>query len=143
MFLSYLFTAFLAGAEVQALAVSSPFSNVKGSCQMVQKPYAKGNLRCGWPGPLDESRTSVLSIPTVAVDLASCAQVCHSTNGCLSFGFWNDHSCQLYSKSLLDMKISPQNSSTDNSTTFYAKGCWKEQCARLPKPCVCTKRLTG
>jgi len=121
-----------------------PVSDAKGICQMVHKPSPNPNLRCGWPGPLDASRVAILSAPSVVADLTSCADVCHDTAGCISFGFtFNDQSCQLYSKSLLTMNIASPNSTVANSTTYYNTGCWQKQCAPVPQSCVCTEHFDG
>ena len=130
---SSLCLALVAIASVGAHPFSPPVSDAKGTCQMVHKPSPNSNLRCGWPGPLDASRVATLDTPSVVADLPGCAEMCHDTAGCVSFGFtFNDQACQLYSKSLLTMNIASPNSTVANSTTYYNTGCWQKQCAPVP-----------
>jgi hypothetical protein len=137
MQLSYLFTTFLTLASVQGVVI--PKNRI---CTMNPKLHPNPNLRCGWPGPLDPSRISTIGEPSTVTDLASCADLCHSTKGCISFGLTGE-SCQIYDRSLLNMNIALPNITSDLSTVFYNKGCWKQECTIAPKPCVCTEKVVG
>lgn len=142
MLWSYIFIALVALTQVKALAIA-PVNNAIGSCQMVHKPTPGPNLRCGWPGPLDQNRVSTLGNSSFTSTLELCADLCHSTGDCVSFGFSNEQACQLYDKSLLNMNIALPNGTTGSSTTFYNHGCWKQECATVSNPCVCTAKFTG
>jgi hypothetical protein len=134
---SYLFSTLLALASVQAVVIPK-----NRTCTMVPKSNPNPNIRCGWSGPLDPSRISTMGEDSVVTDLVSCASLCHSTPGCISFGM-TDLSCQLYNRSLLNMNIALPNNATTSQTTFYNKGCWKQECTIAPKPCVCTEKVVG
>ena len=141
MFLPRLLAALAALAHVQALPASGP-SDAPGSCQMLQKPTPNPNLRCGWPGPLDPVRVRTLGTAGTAADLETCAEVCYMNAKCVSFGYSRNQTCQLYSRSLLLMNTAPTDDATDSSTTFYNRGCWRQDCAVVAKPCVCTAEFT-
>ena len=141
MHLAFLST--LLGVTLVQGAALLPSSNATAkSCNMILKPEHNPNIRCGWPGPLVPGQIATLGLPFTVSDLESCAELCHDDRNCISFGL-TAASCQLYSKSLLDMGIEPALPGADLSTTFYNKGCWKPVCTAPPTPCLCTARVTG
>lgn len=148
MYLLYLTFQLLTTLSVVRASDAPAVSNAKQHCTMVQKLHPNPSLRCGWHGPLDSDKEKKLHALTPVEDVAVCASLCQLTQNCVSFGFGlTTNQCQMYSKSLMNMDISPQDAnSTDLTTVFYNRKCWKQNCVKVPRepaPCVCTAKVTG
>lgn len=113
-------------------------TQAKQTCELVPKPHPNPNIRCGWTGPLNETLVSPLGSPCDVLDLQACAQTCQDNKQCISFGLTDKTSCQLYSRSLIDMGI--VNGDASSPTIFYNHRCWMESCSNQ---CVCTEKVTG
>lgn len=133
---------FLLGLAALAQALPhAPENEQHRTCNLILKPQHNPNIRCGWHGPLVQSRVRQLEGPSVVLDLPSCASICYGNPACISFAYnTDDQQCQTFSKSLLNMGIAEPDIK-NGTAVYYNIGCWSRRCS--PKACICTARSTG